>query len=314
MGGALAGLVATFTRKKQAIARTAVSNMLELLNASRSADSWRTAVHPKTATRLFLALTMIGIGSIGLFGGGFAPIWLPVPETAPAREVLAYACTLVSLACGAGLLVKRTAAPAALGLLIYLLVWTALFKVPFIFRAPLVEVSYQSTGENAVLIAAAWVLYAAFAKTAKFPAGDLGLRVAYVLYGLALVAFGLSHFFYLQMTAPLVPAWLPGKVFWAYFTGGLYLAAGAAMVTGVAARAGAVAAAVQITLITLLVWGPMVLAGPMTAMHEQETVVSWALTAAAWVLATSFEGQPWLDRFRASGLRPKTGERRVPSR
>jgi hypothetical protein len=48
-------------------------------------------------------------------------------------------------------------------------------------------------------------------------------------------------------------------------------------------------AAIQIALITLLVWGPMVLSGDLTPMHWQETIESWALSAAALVLACSFE-------------------------
>src|SRR3982751_6282179 len=121
----------------------------------------------KAASHIIFALTMVAIGMIGLIGGGFAPIWRPVPDTVPAREFLGYLCTFVSLACGAGLLVKRTAMPAALVLLAYLLIWTILFKVPFIIRAPLVEGSYQSCGENAVLVAAAWILYVLMAKDRK---------------------------------------------------------------------------------------------------------------------------------------------------
>jgi uncharacterized membrane protein len=256
----------------------------------------------KTASRVFFAVTMIAIGVIGLARGSFAPIWLPVPETLPGRQLLAYLCTFVSLASGAGLLAKRTAAPAAVVLFAYLLIWTAAFKVPFIFRAPLEEVSYQSCGENAVLIAAAWVLFAEIAKGRTFLAGDIGLRIAYLLYGLALIAFGLSHFFYLEMTAPLVPTWLPSPMFWAYFTGCVYLAAGLSLVTGIGARLGTVLAAAQISLITLLVWGPMVLSGQMSAMHWQETIVSWALTAGAWVLASGspLASKAWVSLPRHS--------------
>jgi uncharacterized membrane protein YphA (DoxX/SURF4 family) len=261
----------------------AVSIAMRLLDRGLIGDR---AMQWKTASRIFFALTMIAIGLIGLIGSGFAPIWLPVAETTPGRQGLAYLCILVSLACGAGLLVKRSMDPAALALLIYLLIWTGVFKLPFILRAPLEEVAYQSTGENIVLIAAAWVLYVDSAKDGRFPGGSSGLRTAYLLYGLALIAFGLSHFFYLNMTEPLVPRWLPQPVFWAYLTGTLYLAAGLALAAGIQARTAAVLAAVQITLITLLVWGPMVLSEPMNPKHWQEAVVSWALTAGAWVLAT----------------------------
>ncbi len=243
----------------------------------------------KAASRYFFAVTLVANGLIGVIGGGFAPIWTPVPEAIPGRELLAGLCAFVSLAAGAGLLAKRTAAPAALALFLYLLVWTALFKVRFIIRAPLEEVSYQSTGENVVLIAAAWTLYIESARGRSFLATETALRSARVVYGLALIAFGLSHFFYLEMTAPLVPAWLPAHVFWAYLTGCIYLGAGMALTTGLYAPLGALIVAIQITLITLLVWGPMVLAGNMSATHWRETIVSWALTAGAWVMAASFE-------------------------
>lgn len=267
----------------------------------------------KTVSRLFFAVTMIAIGIIGLAGGGFAPIWRPVPDATPGRQILAYLCTFISLATGAGLLTKRSAAPAALVLLIYLLVWTALFKVPFIIRAPLVEVSYQSCGQNAVLIAAARILYGWSARNGWRPSvlvGGVGLRIAHILYGLALVAFGLAQFIYLNLTVPLVPVWMPGPVFWSYLTGSVYIATGIAIVADVAGRLCAALSAVQIALITLLVWTPIVLAGHMSPIHWQESIESWALTASAWVVAMSFDGRPWLDRSskRARPRRNATAE------
>lgn len=237
------------------------------------------------AARILFAATMVAIGIFGIVSGSFAPIWQPVPEAMPARLALSYLCSLVAVLTGAGLLARRSARSAALVLLIYLAVWTLAFKGVTLVRHPLVEVVYQSIGENAVLIAAAWMLF-----------DRSGPRLAQIVYGLALVAFGLSHFFYLDLTAPLVPAWLPAPVAWAYLTGAIYLATGISLLSGFAMRAGAMIAAAQITLITVLVWGPMVLAGNVSAEHWQEKIVSWALTAAAWVIAASFEGRPWLAR------------------
>lgn len=253
----------------------------------------------KTAAHLFFGLTIAATAVVGLAYGAFAPILAGVPKSLPDRQLLADICDLLLLGCGVGLLVKRTFAPAALFLLLYLIVWTLLFKVPFIIRQPLVEVSYQTTGENAVLVAAAWVLYAASAAEAepwrfRFIADDSGLRIAHALYGLALMAFGFSHFAYLDLTAPIIPRWIPGHVFWAYLTGVAYAAAGVAIVSGVLARLAAYLAALQIVLITILVWSPVVLSGHMSAVDRQETAVSWALTAAAFVLAASYGVRPWL--------------------
>lgn len=244
------------------------------------------------------ALTMIGVGILGLVQGEFVQIWQPVPQAWPAREALMYLCAAGSLGCGAGLLWPRTAAPAARVLFFYLLVWMLLVKVRFIFLAPTTEVSYQSNGENAAIVAAAWTLLVRLAsdwdrKHLGFFSGGNGLRGARVLYALALIAFGLSHFFYLQFTAPLVPSWLPWPVGWAYFTGGTYLAAGLAMLVGIGARPAAMFSALQMGLFTVLVWPPLVLAGTITAAQWGEFVVSWVLTAAAWVVADSYRGAGW---------------------
>jgi uncharacterized membrane protein len=230
------------------------------------------AIRIASVSHAAFAATIIALGILGLIKVDFAPVWQPVPKTVPARDVLAYVCALISLASGIGLLWQRAAAVAS--------------RVLTSSSRQLGTLGGQSC-QTAVMVAAAWVLYAWFAtdwdrQHLGFASDDKGVRMARVLYGLALIPFGLAHFIYLEVTADLVPGWLPAQVGWAYFTGGTLIATCVAVLFGVCARLAAALSALEIGLFTLLVWVPIVATGP-NASQWAEFVVSWALKAAAWV-------------------------------
>jgi hypothetical protein len=174
--------------------------------------------------------------------------------------------------------------------------------------------AWESCGETAVLVAAAWALFAELGagwRGLGLVVGARGLRHAQRLYALAMLAFGAAHLAYMSETAALVPAWLPGHVAWVWLTGLAYIAAGVAMLTGVFARSAAALTAGQMGAFTLLVWVPVVASGHAAAVDWSEAVISWTLTAAGWVVADSYRGDRWLA---VSGLRRRGAPSRRASR
>lgn len=232
---------------------------------------------------------MASLGVLALVYGHSGVAWYSVPKWVPWREAVTYASGVILLGCGAGLLSKRTALLSTRILLPYLLIWL-LLRVPTLATAPLVEGNWQNAGELAVLVAGAWTLFASLAESSEgaqlpFATGEKGRRIARILFSLSLFAFGLSHFAYVGQTAPLVPKWLPFPTGWAYLTGVAHIAAGIGVLLSIYPQLAARMEAAMLSVFTLLVWIPALQVAPTSLPLWTEFLMSWAITAGAWVVA-----------------------------
>jgi uncharacterized membrane protein len=242
---------------------------------------------------------MIGLGVLALAVGDFAMGWQPVAPWFPARTALAYTSGVIMVGCGAGLMFRATTVWAVRILFPYLIVWQ-LLKLPALFVAPKIEGVYLGFGELAVLLAGEWTLFALLGEMDSTPwlrwaSGDRGVRIARYYFALWLIPIGLSHLIYVKETVNLVPGWLPYKTGWAYLTGAGQIASGLGVLFGVLPRTAAWAEAVQITLYTLLIWVPAVIAAPKTRLPWTALWISWAIGAAAWVVAQNTKSKQSAD-------------------
>jgi uncharacterized membrane protein len=239
------------------------------------------------------AIGMIGLGVLALIYGDFAMVWQPVAPWIPGRMVLAYASGVIMLLGGIGLLFAPTAAWAARILFPYLIVWL-LLKVPALVVAPKIEAVWLGVGEIAVLLTGGWVLFARLAGMQKESsvAGENGVRLARILFAVSLLPIGLSHIVYVKETAALVPAWLPYRVGWAYLTGAGQMASGLGVLFSILPRMAAYAEAGMISLFTLLVWAPAIVAAPKARLPWTAFFISWAIASAAWMVAQNITPKP----------------------
>jgi uncharacterized membrane protein len=240
------------------------------------------------AVTLF-AIGMIALGILALIYGDFALVWQPVAPWVPGRTILAYASGLLMLFGGVGLLFRATAAWSVRILFPYLIIW-ALLKVPDLFAAPGTEAVWLGLGELTLLLSGGWILFAKLSALPQdsplaFLTSENGLRAARILFAVSLLPIGLSHIVYVKQTAEFVPPWLPYRVGWAYLTGAGQMASGLGVLFSVLPRAAAWAEAGMLTIFTLLVWLPAILAAPHTRLPWTAFFISWAIASAAWAVA-----------------------------
>jgi uncharacterized membrane protein len=207
-----------------------------------------------------------------------------IPKIVPWRDVPAYGVGVLVLLGGLGLLVPRIAAPSAL-LLAALLLIRFLFQMRFVIADPLMEGHYENIGETVAQFAGAWTIFAMPGATRGFG----GVRTGQILFGLALLPFGLSHFFYMNLTAPLIPSWIPFHVPLGYITGVCHFAAGLGILFNVVPRLAAALEAIMVSLFTLIIWVPAIVAAPLNRGNWSEIFASAAITGAAFLVAGSFQ-------------------------
>ncbi|UWZ82849.1 DoxX family protein [Occallatibacter riparius] len=112
-----------------------------------------------------------------------------------------------------------------------------------------------------MLLAGGWVLFARLSGLQKarffsYITGAKGVRISQIIFGLAVLPVGLSHIFYTQITASLVPAWLPFRTGLAYLTGVGQMACGLAILFSIWPRMAALIETGMLGLFAFLVWGP----------------------------------------------------------
>jgi uncharacterized membrane protein len=256
---------------------------------------------------VLLAAVLVGLGIRGLVVGDFASVWQRIPiEHLPARQFFVYASAVIELATGAGLLVRRMVGLSSGILFVFLLLWAVLLKLPAVVFVPQMEATWLGFGEIAVILAGGWVLFASHAGAwarnhLEFMVGMQGVRRARLLFVLSLPMIGLSHFVYAQDTIKFIPAWLPWHLGWAYLTGAGSIATSLAVLFAIWPRLAAALEAAMLSVITLVVWLPGLIATPGNDTWTP-FLISTAIASGAWVVAGSYRGVAW---FAASTSREK---------
>ena len=227
------------------------------------------------------ALGAILLGVVNIWFRDFALQWQPVPPGFPLRVPLAYVSGSLLIIGGVAIPGRQYARQGALLLAAAYTLWLLILHGPILVSKPADLGTWNGIAEVVFMICGAITLYAAAAGklTAKFAHGVC------IAAGLSALAFGATHFKYVEFVAALVPAWLPpSQIFWAFATGVGHLVAGLALLSGIKTALGATFLALMMALFVLLVHLPRVIASPDEHLEWIMLGVALSLSGSAWAI------------------------------
>ncbi len=107
------------------------------------------------------------------------------------------------------------------------------------------------------------------------------------LFAFTLVIFGVQHFMYAQFIATLVTAWIPGHLFFVYFTGVAMIAAGLAIALKILGYWGALGMAAMFLSWVLVLHGPRVMASLHNKDEWSSLFVALGMGGASLIIASA---------------------------
>jgi uncharacterized membrane protein len=108
-----------------------------------------------------------------------------------------------------------------------------------------------------------------------------------IFVAISLVVFGVQHFIYGRFVGGLVPAWMPGHLFWAYFVGVAFFAAAAGILYKLMARPAATMLGVMFFLFVVLLHIPRIIGNSSDGNEWTSGFVALAMCGGAWILASA---------------------------
>jgi uncharacterized membrane protein YphA (DoxX/SURF4 family) len=236
--------------------------------------------------RVFFAVGMIGIGCQEFFFSQFVPLVAPIwPKAIPGRLFWVYLAGTILVVCGASILsgVKaRTSATVLGGLFLLSLI---LLHIPANLIARVTSwIGWAGAFEAFSIAGCALVVAGTLLRTEGGSSPRTWMRwldriIPFGMYPFAIlvIVYGISHFIYVSLVSSLVPAWIPGHIFWTYFAGTALIASGLGMIFRVQARLAATLLGAMILTWVVVLHIPRAVADPYSGVGGEWSSVFVAL-------------------------------------
>lgn len=184
-----------------------------------------------TRRSLGAAVFALGLAAIAVQNfivGDFVTELQPVPAGIGGRAALACTNGGLLLAATVSIAIGFRVRLAAMFTSLMLAIWIVFLHIPRVIANPNAGNAWTPALEICSMLGAALMVTALASEDSdrQHAIATIGL----MSFAAMLPAFAVLHFVYWEYVASVIPAWIPGHTFWAYFTGVAHLAAGIAII------------------------------------------------------------------------------------
>jgi uncharacterized membrane protein len=219
-----------------------------------------------TLGRTLFAVGLVAFGVLQFVTGDFVPGRAPSwPAAWPGRLLWAYGTGAFLIAVGIAVAARARARAPALFAAALILAWAFLRQLPLAVADVHLGSAWTRLGKALALAGGAIAVAG--------PATPGGLRIGRAGLGALMVLAGVQHFLHADVVATLVPAWIPGALFWTHLAGAALIAGGVGMNLPPTARPAAALSGAMIFLWVVLLHVPRAVgAGPEQRRNEWTAV------------------------------------------
>ncbi len=233
--------------------------------------------------RIVFGAAMVLFGLLYLFHSrGAMPA--PGPPWAAETGVLAWLIGAGFLVVGICIVARVGARAATVVLGAAFLLRVLVFYVPQLF-AHLHDPGPWTSGAEVMALGAAALVLAGELELSNSMSWESLVLVGRFLFAAALVVVGVQHFLYAKFIAMLIPAWIPGHLFWAYFVGAVFIAAALSLVTKIQGRLAAALLGLMFLLWVVVLHTPRIIATPHNGNEWTSGMIALAMCGGSFVLA-----------------------------
>lgn len=186
--------------------------------------------------RYSFAIAMLGFGVMhfvfGEFVSGRAPAW---PSSIPGQRIWVYFSGLVMVAAGASVIIRKKEQFFLIASGVMILAWALLRHIPILVADLKWGSELTMAGKALTLCGGIFTIATGFGggwidKLRNTGHGNWYIYPGIISLAIFLVICGIEHFIFIDFVKELVPGWIPGNIFWTYFSGVSLIAGGMGLV------------------------------------------------------------------------------------